>query len=62
MVSCEDRIDLSLDQGVNQITVEAVLNTDADTQEIILRGSIPFFDDINTTPSIDNATIFITNK
>ena len=55
--SCEDKIDLSLDKGFEQLTVEAVLNTDTTLQRVILRGSVPFFDDISTTPAIDNAIV-----
>ena len=55
--SCEDTIDLTLDKGFEQVTVEAVLNTDTTVQKIILRGSVPYFDDISTTPAIDNAIV-----
>ena len=57
LTSCEDRIDLELDKGFEQVTVEAVLNTNATEQSIILRGSVPFFDDISSTPAIDNAVV-----
>ncbi len=57
--SCEDRIDLELDKGFQQVTVEAVLNTDTSEQKVILRGSVPFFDDISTTPAIDNAIVHV---
>lgn len=57
VIGCEDVIDLELEEGEEQLSVEAVLNTDSTEQKVILRGSIPFFDDINTTPAIDNAVV-----
>lgn len=57
LMSCEDVIDLELDQGREQLTVEAVMNTDTSVQQVILRGSVPFFDEISSTPAIDNAQV-----
>jgi hypothetical protein len=62
LASCEDPIGLKLDKGFEQVTVEAILNTETTLQKIILRGSVPFFDDISTTPAIDNAIVNIVSN
>jgi hypothetical protein len=57
--SCEDVVDINLDQGESQLTVEAIITNDLSKQTIYLRETIPYFDNINNTPLIDSGTVFI---
>lgn len=60
--SCEDVIDINLDEGQSQLTVEAIMTNDLSKQVIYLKETIPYFDDITNTPVIDNGTVFIVSS
>lgn len=54
--SCEDVIDLDLDNGKNQLVVDGFVNNDSSIQIIRLTSSAPYFSNV-ATPSENEATI-----
>ena len=54
--SCEDVIDLDLDNGKNQLVVDGFVNNDTSMQVIRLTSSAPYFSNV-ATPGEDGATV-----
>jgi hypothetical protein len=60
--SCEDVIELKLDDGKSMLTVNAVLTNQNKRQYIMLNMSVGFFDEINTYPPYDADSVYLTNQ
>lgn len=61
VASCEDVIDLDLEEDGNQLVVDAWLNDKSETQTIKLRRTLPYFD--NTfAPEVTGATVIVADS
>jgi len=58
--SCEDTIDVDLDQNVDQLVVDAWINNNPEKQVIRLTTTAPYFKD-SFTPVVTGATVIVTD-
>ena len=58
--SCEDIIEVQLDEGEVLLVVDAWLNNENDTQQIRLSTTAPYFDS-QQTPAVENATVTVSS-
>ena len=58
--SCEDVVDVDLEDGVRQVVVDAFLTNEFGPQTVKLSRTVPFFEAVNTPP-ITGATVTVTD-
>ena len=58
ITACEDVIDVDLDEGRNQLVIDAFVTSDSSIQTIRLTQSAPYFSNVRT-PSENSATVVI---
>lgn len=60
--SCEDVIDIDLDEGTPQLAVDAIITNELKPQVIKLTKSIPYFQKADNFPAVDADSVYITDN